>query len=80
MNEYFRVNNTRLAKYLYSLGFDKQSEMINEKETWLFEKSEDLQESLDFFFYMRKKIKNRNIQEMVKCQEKENYQKKQYGA
>lgn len=50
MNEYFRVNNTRLAKYLYSLGFDKTSEYINGKETWLFKKSENLQKSLDFFF------------------------------
>lgn len=57
MNEYFRVNNTRLAKYLYSLGFDKTSEYINGKETWLFEKSEDLQKSLDFFFCMRKKLR-----------------------
>lgn len=55
--DFFRVNNTRLSKYLYSLGFDKQSEFINGKETWLFEKSEDLQESLDFFFYMRKRKK-----------------------
>ena len=77
MEEYFRVNNTRLAKYLYSLGFDKKSEIINKKETWLFTKSDDLQESLDFFFCMRKKIKNQNIQEMVKCQENK-YQKKQY--
>jgi hypothetical protein len=57
MKEYFRVHNTRLAKYLYSLGFDKKSEIINQKETWLFEKSDDLKESLDFFFYMRKKLR-----------------------
>lgn len=58
MNEYFRVNNTRLSKYLYSLGFDKKSEYINGKETWLFKKSDDLQKSLDFFFSMRKKLRN----------------------
>lgn len=57
MDEFFRVNNTRLAKYLYSLGFDKTSEYIDGKETWLFKKSQDLQESLDFFFNMRKKIR-----------------------
>jgi len=57
MNEYFRANNTRLSKFLYSLGFDKKSEMINDKETWIFEKSNNLQEALDFFFYMRKKIR-----------------------
>lgn len=57
MNEYFRVNNTRLSKFLYSLGFDKKSEIRNGKETWLFEKSNSLQEALDFFFYMRNKIR-----------------------
>lgn len=58
MKNYFRVNNTRLAKYLYTLGFDKQSEYINGKETWLFKKSCDLQESLNFFFYMRNKLRD----------------------
>lgn len=58
MENYFRANNTRLAKYLYSLGFDKCSEYINGKETWLFKKSNDLQESLNFFFYMRNKLRD----------------------
>lgn len=50
----FRANNARLAKYLYSLGFDRQIEIVNGKETWLFEFNDLLQESLDFYFYMRK--------------------------
>jgi hypothetical protein len=43
------------------LGFDKESILYNGKEAWLFEKSDDLQESLDFFFYMRKKLKDKNF-------------------
>lgn len=55
MKDKFKVKNARLSKFLYSLGFDKESVIENKKETWLFEKSERLQESLDFFFYMRDK-------------------------
>lgn len=36
MDKYFRVTNTRLSKFLYSLGFDKYSEYDNGKELWLF--------------------------------------------
>ena len=36
-------------------GFDKESKFDeNGKEYWLFERSQDLQKSLDFFFVMRK--------------------------
>jgi hypothetical protein len=45
---------------LYSLGFDKKSVIENETEYWLFEKSNRLQEALDFFFYMRKTGVNEN--------------------
>lgn len=55
MNNKFKVKNARLSKYLYSLGFDKESIIENKKEFWLFEKSNKLQESLDFYFYMRNK-------------------------
>ena len=47
-------NNT---KYLYSLGFSRESFYFNGKEYWLFNKSDDLQESLDFYFYMRTKTR-----------------------
>lgn len=54
----YKCESIRLCRYLYGLGFDKESIFDeNKKEYWLFEKSEDLQESLDFFFYMRKKLK-----------------------
>ena len=53
---YYNVSSIRLMRFLYALGFEKES-YINAKgkENWRFEKSDDLQESLDFYFYMRKK-------------------------
>lgn len=56
MNKY-RCESVRLCRYLYSLGFDKQSIEYNDQEAWLFDKSNELQESLDFYFSMRKKLK-----------------------
>ena len=54
----YKCESIRLCRFLYSLGFDKKS-MINEenKEYWLFDRSPDLQKSLDFYFCMRKKNK-----------------------
>lgn len=54
-DRYFRVTSLRLCRFLYSLGFNKQSVVENGTENWLFEKSDALQEALDFYFYMRKK-------------------------
>lgn len=59
-NEY-RCESVRLCRYLYGLGFDKKSIEYNGKEAWLFERSPELQDSLDFFFYMRKKLKDKRI-------------------
>lgn len=56
----YRCESVRLCRFLYSLGFDKESIQYNGKEAWLFDKSKELQESLNFFFYMRKKIKEIN--------------------
>lgn len=53
--ETIKIKNKRLSKYLYSLGFPRESFYFEEKEYWLFNKSDDLQESLDFYFYMREK-------------------------
>lgn len=59
MNNY-KCESVRLCRFLYSLGFDKKSEMDeNNKEYWIFERSQDLQKSLDFFFSMRKKLRNK---------------------
>lgn len=55
--ETIKIKNKRLSKYLYSLGFARESFYFREKEYWLFEKSDALKESLDFYFYMRAKNK-----------------------
>ena len=57
----YRCESVRLCRFLYGLGFDKESIQYKGKEAWLFDKSEELQESLDFFCYMRKKIKDINM-------------------
>ena len=45
-------------RFLYALGFNKESFINdNSKENWRFEHTSDLQESLDFYFYMRNKNK-----------------------
>lgn len=57
--KYFRCESIRLMRFLYSLGFEKKS-VIDEHtkdEYWIFEKTDKLQESLNFYFYMRKKNK-----------------------
>ena len=58
MIKYFNASSVRLARYLYSLGFPKESHINkNGIENWRFEHSSDLQEALDFYFYMRKKMR-----------------------
>ena len=62
MKDKFRADSVRLCRYLYGLGFDKESLFVDGKETWLFSKSEELQESLDFYFAMRTKLRDlRNL-------------------
>ena len=56
MNNKYKCESVRLCRFLYSLGFDKDSQFDeNNNEYWLFERSQDLQKSLDFFFSMRRK-------------------------
>ena len=55
MKNKYKCESVRLCRYLYSLGFEKESVYENGKEFWLFEESDDLQKSLGFFFCMRKK-------------------------
>lgn len=53
---YYNVSSLRMMRFLYALGFNKESYINSKgKENWRFKKSEDLQEALDFYFYMRKK-------------------------
>ena len=56
MNNTYKCESVRLCRFLYSLGFNKESRFDeNNNEYWLFERSRDLQKSLDFFFSMRRK-------------------------
>ena len=58
MSMYYKCESIRLCRFLYSLGFDKQSKIDqNGKEYWLFKRSDELQIALNFFFSMRKKVK-----------------------
>lgn len=60
LNNKYKCDSVRLCRFLYSLGFEKESKFDeNKKEYWLFERSHDLQKSLDFFFSMRKKQKEK---------------------
>ena len=64
MNEKFKCESIRLQRFLYSLGFDKESIFIEGKENWLFDKSPELQECLNFYFEFRKKMKqNKGVNE-----------------
>lgn len=55
----FISKGIRLTRYLYSLGFEKESKIIDNKEIWLFDYNENLQKALDFYFSMRKIIKTK---------------------
>lgn len=58
MDKFYKCESIRLCRYLYSLGFDKKSIFDkNNNEYWIFERSSELQNALDFFFCMRKKLK-----------------------
>ena len=55
-NKYYNVSSVRLMRYLYSLGFNKES-YINDKnkENLRFFKSDNLDEAIEFYHYMRNK-------------------------
>lgn len=55
------IRNKRLSKYLYSLGFNREIKYEDGKELWFFVDSNNIQEALKFYFYMR----NKNRQEML---------------
>ena len=61
MKTKYRCESIRLCRFLYSLGFEKESIQYNGKEAWLFQRSNDLQKSLDFFFLMRKTLKDKRL-------------------
>lgn len=58
MKRKFKCESIRLCRYLYSLGFNKESKFDkNNHEYWLFEKTDLLQSALNFYFSMRNKLK-----------------------
>ena len=59
----FISKGIRLTRYLYSLGFEKESRIINNKEFWVFDYDETLQKASDFYFSMRKIIKNKGVKD-----------------
>ena len=75
-SKYFYSKSKRLSKYLYSLGFDKENIYDNGCEICKFERSNDLNESLDFYFYMRKRNKNFNNKQENNTNEKRDIWKK----
>lgn len=57
--QYYNVSSIRMMRYLYSLGFDKESYInSNGKENWRFIKSNYLNEAIDFYYKMRNKLRN----------------------
>lgn len=53
---YYNVSSVRLMRFLYALGFDKESYIDkNNKENWRFLITDNLLMSLDFYHEMRKK-------------------------
>lgn len=62
----YNVSTVRLMRFLYSLGFEKESYIApSGKENWRFVWSDSLGEALDFYHYMRKKNKELAICHMV---------------
>lgn len=58
MKQKFKCESIRLCRYLYSLGFNKESKFDQKNhEYWLFEKTDLLQNALNFYFSMRDKLK-----------------------
>ncbi len=56
MKEYYNVSSIRLMRFLYSLGFEKESYINSKgKENWRFEKSPKLMECIDFYHSIRTK-------------------------
>jgi hypothetical protein len=56
--KYYNVSSVRMMRFLYALGFDKESYINSSgKENWRFLLDDNLKESIDFYFYMRNKTR-----------------------
>lgn len=54
MSNYYNVSSKRMARFLYLLGFNKESYFDkNNIERWRFEKTPLLIEAVEFFKYVR---------------------------
>jgi len=54
MKNYYNVSSVRLMRFLYALGFAKESYFDKKgNEHWKFEKSDLLMESVEFYKQMR---------------------------
>lgn len=54
----YNVSSVRLMRFLYSLGFQKESYFNNKgKENWRFVYDDNLSEALNFYHQMRKRNK-----------------------
>lgn len=63
---YFKCESIRLCRYLYSLGFEKESRFDeNKKEYWIFKKTTDLQKSFRLLFLYEKKEKGEYVNILV---------------
>lgn len=52
--KFYNVSSVRLMRFLYALGFEKESYLnTNGKENWRFLYNDKLLESLNFYHYMR---------------------------
>lgn len=55
-NDYYNVSSVRLMRFLYALGFDKESYFNKDgKENWRFLITDNLLESITFYHRMRKR-------------------------
>lgn len=59
-DDYYNVSSVRMMRFLYSLGFEKES-YINSygKENWRFIKSKRLTTSLEFYYRIREENKQK---------------------
>lgn len=56
MEKYFNASSVRMMRFLYALGFDKESYLDkNGREHWRFLITDNLLEALQFYKEMRKK-------------------------
>lgn len=59
-NDYYNVSSIRMMRFLYSLGFEKESYINSHgKENWKFNKSNNLLDSIEFYHLMRDRNKQK---------------------